>query len=366
MIIYFMKQEALDFMKRNMSTLYIHYFTDSTCDWIEEAYGEEAFSVFKEIPDFELCDMTDKSAGDIDAENIVRLFSALRSLSESQAADERLWAGMCNKVFYSYLRRRWKYDENDIMDAEKDASAVLSRFFFSAGARGSYFRNSLAKYWWVGRLLYDEENEKDPFYGLKAIGSMDLNSKVTEIFYNNTFTSNPAILRAIVDALALFYEEKIYLSERDVLRPTMQYLNAIGGAVLLDALPPKEITKLTVDKINSLLKGSFSALAVLEEEDEEEDEDEGISGGVVPGVVTNIDMVPTLSYDFEEEVTVFVNKGDTVVLFIEDLNKELTKIIPANKEKKDMILVEAMCLGKKVGDTFKVFGHNYIVREIKK
>lgn len=360
MILYFMKQDALEYMKQNINELYTHYFTDDTCDWISEVYGDEAFSIFKEVPDFELCEQSDKLPGEIDFENIQKMYLALRNLSESQAADERLWAGMCNKVFYEYLRKRWKYDENDITDAEKDASAILSRFYFSSGARGSYFRNSLAKYWWVGRLTYDENHEKDCFYALKSIGSSDLNSKITTIFYNNTFASNPDILRAITNALGMFTEKNVILSEKEVVRPAMQYLNAVGGALLLDALPEKEITKLTVDKINSLLKGGFSALEVFEE-DEEEDEEE-----IIPESIPIPDEVPSLAYDFDEEEQLFVAKGDRVKVFIEDINKENIFIIPKNKDRREMSLVEALLLGKSIGDEIHIAKHKYIIQDIQK
>ena len=132
MILYYMKKDALEFLKKNINTLYTHYFTDDTCEWIDQEYGAEAFAVFKEIPDFELSELSERQTGEVDFENIQKLYLAMKNLSESQAAEERLWAGMCNKVFYSYLRRRWKYDENNISDAEKDASAILSRFFFRA------------------------------------------------------------------------------------------------------------------------------------------------------------------------------------------------------------------------------------------
>ena len=363
MILYFMKQEALDFMKQNMNVLYTHYFTDDTCDWISEEFGEEAFSVFKEIPDFDLCELGEKLPGEIDFENIQKLYVAMKNLSESQAAEERLWAGLCNKVFYDYLRRRWKYDEKDITDAEKDASAILSRFYFSSGARGSYFRNSLSKYWWVGRLTYDEKNEKDNFYALKAIGSSDLNSKITEIFYNNTFTSNPEILRAITNALGLFYENNIFLPEKEVLRPTMQYLNAVGGALLLDALPEKEITKLTVDKINSLLSGKDSVLGVFDEdEDEDEDEIEQAVSGLMPAP----DEVISLVYDFDYEEQVYVGKGDRVKVLIEDMNRENIFTIPKNKDRNEMSFVESRLLGKSVGDVFEFAKHKYIVKAILK
>lgn len=361
MILYFMKQEALDFIKKNMNILYTHYFTDDTNDWISEEFGADAFSVFKEVPDFDLAEMGELSVGEIDFENIQKLYIALDKLSESQAAEERLWAGLCNSVFYDYLRRRWKYDVMDITDAEKDASAILSRFFFSNGARGSYFRNSLSKYWWVGRLLYDENNAIDSFYALKAIGSSDLNSKISEIFYNNTFTSNPEILRGITDALGMFYERHIYLSEKDVLRPTMQYLNAVGGALCLDALPTSEITKITVDKINSLLHGKFSPLTTDDEYADDtyyDEDDDSVSEINAP------EVVETLSIDFEYDEVVYVGKGDHVKVFIEDINRENIFIIPKDKDRKDMKLVESFLLGKTIGDEFTVARHKYIIREI--
>lgn len=363
MILYYMKKEALEFVKKNINNLYTHYFTDDTPDWISEEYGSDAFAVFKEIPDFELCEISEKAAGEIDFENIQRLFLAMKELSESQAAEERLWAGLCNKTFYEYLRRRWRYDETDITDSEKDSSTILSRFFFSSGARSSYFRNSLAKYWWVGRLSYDETNVNDSFYALKVIGSSDLNSKITEIFYNNTFASNPIILKAITKALGYYYEKGIYLSEKDVLRPTMQYLNAVGGALCLDAIPESDFVKITVDKINSLLRGGYSALTVDENDnsfDEIEENEEELEAPIIAP-----DVVDTLSYDFEyEEPTKYVCKGNRVKLFIEDLNKEHIVIVPKDKEIGELNLIESLVLGKSIGDIFFVARHKYIIREI--
>jgi len=349
-------------MKQNMEILYTHYFTNDTYDWINEAYGDEAFSIFKEVPDIELYEIEGNNPGEIDFENIKKIYLALKDISESQAAEERLWAGLCNSVFYDYLRRRWKYDEKDISDSEKDVSAILSRFFFSNGARGSYFRNSIAKYWWVGRLTYDKNNLEDNFLALKAIGSSDLNTKITEIFYNNTFASNPTILKAIINALVLYYNNKIILSEREVLRPTMQYLNAVGGAILLDALPGEEITKITVDKINDLLKGRESILAILEEsvdDFEEEDEETQMSYDIpedVPGLM--------FDYDYDYETPVFVCKGDRVKVLIEDLKIEKIFMVPTQKERKDMNLVESKLLGKSVGESFSIMKHKYKIIDI--
>ena len=106
MKLYFMKQDAVDFMKHNMERLYTHYYQDKTNDWMEREYGSNPFSEFMEVPDFELAEIDAMSVGEVDFENCKILYNNLRSLSESQCSDERLWAGLCNGTFYDYMRRR--------------------------------------------------------------------------------------------------------------------------------------------------------------------------------------------------------------------------------------------------------------------
>ena len=138
----------------------------------------------------------------------------------------------------------------------------------------------------------------------------------------------------------------------------MQYLNAVGGALCLDALPREEITKITVDKINSLLKGKESVLSIVEEDDYDEDEEPEVIPLNAP------EVVETLSFDFDYEEPVYVCKGSRVTVYIEDLDKEKLFIIPKDKERSEMMLVEAYLLGKGVGDRFTLARHEYIVRRI--
>lgn len=279
MKLYFMKQDAVDFMKHNMERLYTHYYQNKTNDWMEREYGSNPFSEFMEVPDFELAEIDAMSVGEVDFENCKILYNNLRSLSESQCSDERLWAGLCNGTFYDYMRRRYQYPTKQLKKKETDASAVISRFFFSGGTRSGFFRNGLAKCWWVGRATFDKNNDNH-FERLDIIGSNDLTTKISDIFYSNTFASNPTILAGICDALKYFSDHGQPLDEKIHVRAAMQYLNAVGGVTLLDVLTEEEICKIMTSRIISILKGQSGDIEVEEagEEDqllEEVIEDDG-------------------------------------------------------------------------------------------
>lgn len=269
MKLFFMKQDAVDFMKHNMERLYTHYFQDETNEWMAREYGSDLFSEFMEVPDFELAEIDAMSIGEVDFENCKILYNNLRSLSESQCSDERLWAGLCNSTFYGYMRRRYQYPSKQLKKKETDASAVISRFFFSGGTRSGFFRNGLAKCWWVGRATFDKNNENH-FARLDVIGPNDLTTKVSDIFYNNTFASNPTILAGICDALKYFSDHGQFLDEKKHVRAAMQYMNAVGGATLLDVLSREEICKIMTTRIIAILKGQSADISFDEEDDDDQ------------------------------------------------------------------------------------------------
>ena len=272
MKLYFMKQDAVDFMKHNMDRLYTHYFHDKTNDWMEEEYGSNPFSEFMEVQDFELADVDSMSIGEADFENCKILYNNLRMLSESQCSDERLWAGLCNGTFYEYMRKRYQYPTKQLKKKETDASNVISRFFFSVGeksrsVRSGFYRNTLAKCWWVGRATFDKDNPNH-FERLDVIGANDLTTKISDIFYNNTFSSNPTILAGICDALKYFGDRGQVLDEKTHVRAAMKYLNAVGGVTLLDMLTREEISKIMISRIISILKGQSVDINFEDEEDD--------------------------------------------------------------------------------------------------
>ena len=224
MKIYFLKQSALEFLKTNIKTLYTHYFQDETNDWIKEEFGDEPFEFFTEIPDFNLALVDNRAAGEIDFDNCKIIYENLKMLSESQASDERLWAGLCNGIFYDYMRKRWDYNNMELRSPEKDYKEVLSRFFFSGGQRAGLYRNTLAKSWWVGHATYSKRTENH-FEMLDILGASDISSRVSDIFYSNNFASNPTILHGILRAIKYFNDRDIKLQHKEVLSNTFRRFN---------------------------------------------------------------------------------------------------------------------------------------------
>ena len=73
-------------------------FKQPSSDWLSEELNQPLFSdtKFKEIKDFSLDMSADpKKAFLTEAENAIRVYSNLKFLTDSQASDERLWAGLC-------------------------------------------------------------------------------------------------------------------------------------------------------------------------------------------------------------------------------------------------------------------------------
>lgn len=240
MIIPFMKQSTLEQAKATLPTVYRNYFLHETNAWMPQIWGPDAFVPYKEIPDFELAPLhSGLRPGQIDQQNCEILCTSL-PLTPSEAADERLWAGISNGVFYPYLRERFGYRADDV-PTEKDAREIQSRFFFASQKRGGIFRNALAKCWWVGHLLYDA-SAPDPFDRLKKLGNQDFSSAVTDIFFSYSFSASRSIMDGILLAMDECRKHQIPMfAPKRYLRHGLQHLNAMGAGIVLDVLSPEEI-----------------------------------------------------------------------------------------------------------------------------
>lgn len=355
MKLYIMKQEALEILKGNLQILYAKYYTETNNKWILEVCGEDAFIEFKEMPDFSLADLdVGLGKGEIDLNNCKILYEKLIFFSESQASDERLWAGLAHTTFYEYMRKRWGYGYGKKpKSSEKEAGEIKSRFFYSGGTRAGFYRNTLAKCWWVGRNTYDAHNELNHFDKLDAIGSNDINSKITEFFYNFTFSSNPIVLEGIIDAIKYLKKEGVMLSVREHIRPAMSYLNAVGGAVIIDCLPKEEITDIIVNTIQGIVQGDKFAINIENSSDDEVDFEED--------VVEEAEEIITNEEHVEEEYALEVVLGCKVVVKDNTGEDRTFKFDYINGEIPAMI---KPLVGHRVGDTVILSGKTYSIVDV--
>ena len=194
----FMREEALLYFKENLQYNYKNYLLD-TPDWINEKFENSLEESRVLVSDFSL-DMGQEELYIGDCNNVKIMYTNLKHLSNTQAADERLWAGLSHSMFWKYLQYRTKISEEKITE-----NKILFSYFFKRGGKRILIMNPLSRLWWVGRQIYDSSNEENPFYALEYL-KRDFSTKVLNIFSYN-YTNNPKITRAILVALAELEKE---------------------------------------------------------------------------------------------------------------------------------------------------------------
>lgn len=354
MKIRFMKQDALDFFKNQLQTIYNYYYKDFSNKWMYNLYGDDPFEDYIDIPEFQLASLIDIDKigrpGEVDFENCKILYSKLNFISEEQACDERFWAGLCHTVFYDYIRRKFRMNTGykKPKTPAKCAGIIETRYFFKDGNRSGIYRNALAKAWWVGKRTYDASDLVNPHRRLDIIGSHDLVTLINEIFYNYNFSANETILEGIVEGIKYFRDNDITFNYGTHLRKTMQAINAIGGGTLLDCWSSNEIKELFISQMSYILNG-YSSFTVENEEDEPDSE--------------NIED-PTLIYEPNAEEERFVIETDDVLLVnvSNEEDKKTIRIIPINGKMPELA---ASLVGHFVGDIVRSEENEYIIKEIK-
>lgn len=362
----FMKSKAVDHFKTNMDRLFTNYYVKNDGSWMDEEYPE-AFEEFIEVDDIRLADPDQYTPGELEVENCKILYSALMNLSPSQAADERLWAGLCNRVFYDYLKRRWANYE---LGREKGENVKIKKRFFVEGARSGLYSNSLARWWWIGKATYDPLSENH-WEKLEAIGPADFSTKVFALFSSYTFSSNPSIMDGILSALKELNDHKVVYIVKKHLRPAMKYLNAYGGSILLDSLSSEEIKKILLKKILELRYGEDATIDYsvddYTEPIEEDDDDEEIVA--LDNTAEEIPKELEIYLRDDTETIPRVDYLDKVrVIRVKDMKEMPIYSIPHNKEAlaKANIKIIQKLIGKKMYDEFMMDQVRYKIIGIEK
>lgn len=256
MKVHFLTENALEALRTNLRGNLKHY-ADDTNDWIYDYFGaDNPFIEYKqEFPDFQLTFNTSDDFGKIDVNNTITLYSAMRSLTDTQATDERLWSGMCHSDFWGFLNERWQVKSyHDIKDTN-----IMTRYFFAHNKKRSLVTNSLAKLWWIGRLTYDE-NRTDPFELTKYLAT-DYSTKSLVIFSNN-YISNSTVAIGLFSALKHLEDDGYKIkgkTSREIYYEATKYLNVLGGTYILDYFTSEEIKEKVIKYMKSLKGATYNS-----------------------------------------------------------------------------------------------------------
>jgi len=223
----FLSGDSITAIKANLNELRTKFGGGN--EWISDFFdGKSPFKDTKyEIEDFQL-DMSQKDPFLTEYENVRRVYTRLKFLTDSQASDERIWAGLCMGPFYDYVKYRWKIDETS------SAATIEQHFFFGYGARRSLTRNALSRLWWIGRLTYDNERE----YELTKFVCENADN-IMHILERNT-SNNPDIVKAFISAIIDAKNTGKQIDTNDI-GELSKYLNLLGGTYILDCLPSSVI-----------------------------------------------------------------------------------------------------------------------------
>ena len=238
-MIKFISEDALLEIKNNRSLLYSNVIT-SKKQTLEEAFHDDRIIRDTSVPadEFQL-DMSAEKPELTDFENVKRVHKNMRSLSESQASDERIWAAYTLSVFSDYMRYRW-YPESE--------TAMMNRYFFSYSPKRSLFRNGIARLWWIGHLTYDANRPGDQYELTEYVCRQQDNIK---LLLDINFGNNPAIVRAVIQAL-IDAEKGGMTIDREKIRQLSEYINTLGGIYLVDAFSYDMIYDKCTEKLKKM------------------------------------------------------------------------------------------------------------------
>lgn len=257
MKIHFLKEDALIALKANVAANLANY-KKPTNEWIYDYFqGEDPFMEANfECEDFQL--LVSPKYDEIsytDVQNVRILYSALKNLTDTQATDERLWAGICHYDLWDYLNKRWKAEDDRLT-----SQLVLSRYFISNtfGRKRGLTVNTLSKLWWIGRLTYDQKRS-DPFELLKYFET-EFSTKLLLILSNNfvsSFEITSGLLEALMYLETIGYELKQRQNpkssgKKEVYLKATSFLNVFGGTHILDCFAKDEIRSKIIEYMLSL------------------------------------------------------------------------------------------------------------------
>ncbi len=238
----FIKSNDLQKIKANLGA-YVNNFKEDSSSWLKDELGPNVFAESKlDMPEIHLTvDPANSSASDADCVQI--LYGKLRNISNAQASDERLWAGLALGPFWNYVQDRWNIKNNCTK------VSIEQHYFFALGPRRSLTRNAISRLWWIGRLTYDSKAQ-DPWELTKFVCRY---SRFIVDILERSMSNNPSIVQPFIRAVMEAEKEGITISTQRI-RELAIYFDELGGIYILDCLPKNTIYKKILHKAEELQK----------------------------------------------------------------------------------------------------------------
>jgi hypothetical protein len=183
-----------------------------------------------------------ESGGEIDVENSLVIYEALKGINRYLARDERLWVWLTHGPCLDYARKRWI--PKSVPRDQK--ISLIKTHFFAAGARGFERNNAVAALWWWAEIV-----SKYPHADLKTALQVFLHQTDVRANIIERPTSSQSALVPVLNVLMEKYnsEERVSFFKREkgnkaIYRRWLSEINRYGGIKFYEALPEKYVTEL--------------------------------------------------------------------------------------------------------------------------
>jgi hypothetical protein len=247
------KESAVNLLRERLKTDIASYQLNEP--WVEAMFPERsllATTKLAELPEDLL--ILPQDGQFFDLENSERLYSALRGLTLTQAADPRLWTYLTHVKYWKYMRKRWPI--KDSAEADKVKRSIVSRYFLVGDKARALTRNGVARLWWSGHTCYSSGAAGSEFAYAKALfATQDVYASLME----RAFSKNRKIIQPVLSVLSkklqdgtdFDFRENKY---RDSVRDLGKHLVLLGGAMVLDILEPETIEGIVERFISELIE----------------------------------------------------------------------------------------------------------------
>lgn len=185
---------------------------------------------------------TKKNSENPERENIRIVYESLKELTPVQAVQEKLWVAMYNTYYQDHL-----FDYIDsIKESKNFEDRLKSSIVYTWGINRSKIVQNLARMWWLGYHLYDEENKQDPYELLNFYtNTTDIVGKST-VFFSSNLTNNKNLTLGILEGIRELVDEGIIDNKREYYTQINKYFNLIGGVRILDFMSREEAKNETI------------------------------------------------------------------------------------------------------------------------
>lgn len=241
MNIKYMKDDALQTIKNNLDYIFCAMQESDSNEWVDkiipDCFGESKII----MPIFEM-DMSFKNPNHSDLTNAKIIYEAFKNLNETQATDERLWAGLAFGKCYDYLIYRW---------GKKEITKLAYRWVYKQNVGRAIYYHGLSRLWWFSKMTYDDTLDNSYELTEFVFSHPQIMKALTYRNYSNSETIRKAIISSMMEAENLGIKMTISIIDEIYKR-----ISLLGSASILDSYSEDELN----DKIFIIILEVYSKI----------------------------------------------------------------------------------------------------------